>query len=346
MRALVTGGGGFLGSWIVRQLLARGDRVRILARGEYPAIAALGVECTRGDIESKEVVLAATEGVDAVFHVAGRPGIWGPRADYYGTNLTGTENVLAACRTRRILRLVYTGTPSAVFGTEAIDGGDETLPYPARHLCHYPASKAEAERRVLAAHDPGRLHTVSLRPHLIWGPGDRFLIPKLIDAARTGRVRRVGDGKNLVSVTYVENAASAHLAAMDALEDPASPAGGKAYFVADRDPVELWSFIDRVLAGVGAPAIEGHISYQSAYRVGAVLELLHRLLGRDDEPRMTRFLAAQLGKAHWFKIDRAMQDLRWRPEVSTEAGLDRLFGSLRASAPASEVASTRPEDGA
>jgi 2-alkyl-3-oxoalkanoate reductase len=333
LRALVTGGGGFLGSWIVRQLVERGDQVRIIARGAYPEIAALGVECLRGDVEDENAVLEGVDGVDVVFHVAGKPGIWGPKESYFRPNVLGTKNVIEACRKKRISRLVHTSSPSVVFGKDAISGGDEDLAYPDEYLCHYPESKAEAERLVMAAHEPNRLHTVALRPHLIWGPGDRFLIPKMIEAAKTGRIRRVGDETNLVSITYVENAASAHLAACEAIRSPDAPAGGKTYFVADPEPVEIWRFIDRVLVGVGAPPITGHISFRAAWIIGTILELVHHALGREGEPRMTRFLAAQLGKPHWFKLDRAKRELGWTPPHSTEEGLKRLFASFR-SAPA------------
>lgn len=327
MRALVTGGGGFLGSWVVRQLLERGDRVRTLARGDYPEIAALGAECLKGDVERQEDVLGAAQGMDVVFHVAGKPGIWGSKESYWRPNVLGTRHVIEACKKQGVPRLVFTGSPSSVFGEDEISGGDESLPYPEKYLCWYPHTKAEAERQVLAAHQPGKLHTVSLRPHLIWGPGDRFLIPKMVDAARTGRIKRVGDGENLVSVTYVENAASAHLAAAGAIEAPDSPAGGKAYFIADPEPVKLWPFIDQVLRGLGAPPITGHVSYRAARTIGGVLELVYRVLGKQDEPRMTRFLAAQLGKPHWFRIDAARRELHWTPAIDTGEGLRRLFAS-------------------
>ncbi len=175
MRALVTGGGGFLGSAIARKLVARGDAVRSLARGDYPSLRTLGIETIRGDVADPENVRRAAEGCDIIFHVAAKAGVWGPFADYYRANVEGTRNVISACRALGIHRLVYTSSPSVVFNGRDMEGVDESAPYPAHHEAPYAATKAEAERLVLAANVPD-LAVVALRPHLIWGPGDNHLV--------------------------------------------------------------------------------------------------------------------------------------------------------------------------
>ncbi len=175
MKALVTGGGGFLGKAIVERLLARGDHVQSFSRGDYPELRALGVQVQQGDLDDPEAVRRAAEGCDIVFHVAAKPGIWGPYQEYYRTNVVGTENVLAACRSHNIARLVYTSTPSVVFNGKDQEGVDESAPYPEHYHAHYPHTKPIAERLVLQAND-SRLATVALRPHLIWGPGDHHLV--------------------------------------------------------------------------------------------------------------------------------------------------------------------------
>jgi nucleoside-diphosphate-sugar epimerase len=329
MRALVTGGGGFLGGAVVRQLVARGDTVRSLARHRYPALDALGVEQLQGDVADPGAVAAAAPGCDVIFHVAAKAGVWGPAAEYHRANFVGTHNVLAACRASGVSRLVFTSSPSVVGAGHAIEGGDESLSYPRRYLAHYPRTKAQAERAVLAANGPD-LATVSLRPHLIWGPGDNHLIPRLIARAKAGRLRQVGDGSNRVDVTYIDNAAAAHLLAADRLaaetpgaNAPGSPAG-KAYFISQGEPVALWPFINRVLVLAGLPPVRRRIPASVAYAAGAVLEAAYKLLGRTDEPRMTRFLARQLNLSHWFDITAARQDLGYVPAVSTEEGLKRL----------------------
>jgi nucleoside-diphosphate-sugar epimerase len=332
MNALVTGAGGFLGLYIVEQLRARGDRVRALCRGRYPELEALDVEIVRADIRDARASAEACRGIDVVFHVAGVAGIWGPWSHYHSINVQGTANIIAACRKQRVPRLVYTSSPSVTFAAVDQCGIDESAPYPERWLCHYPHSKALAEQLVLAAngceglgHDG--LATCALRPHLIWGPRDRHLIPRLLDRARSGMLHRVGNGKNLIDVVYVENAAAAHLAAADALGLD-SPVAGRAYFISQGEPVNCWKWIDDLLALDGLPPVKKSISLATAWRIGSVLEMAHRLLGLQNEPRMTRFLAAQLGLSHYFSIARAQVDFGYQPSISTAAGMLRLRTAL------------------
>ncbi len=324
---LVTGGGGFLGRWLVAKLRARGVRVRVLGRREYPDLAAQGVDCRRGDLADSAALSAACADVECVFHVAARAGIWGHREDFWRDNLTGTENLLAAVRAAGIKRLVYTSTPSVVFDRRPIEDGDERLPYASRFLAAYPASKAAAERLVLAAHGPD-LATCALRPHLIWGPGDTNLIPRLIARARAGRLVRIGSGRNLISVSYVENVADAHLAAADRLAEPRSPAGGQAYFINEPEPVNCWEFIGQLLAGLGCPPVGRSMPLAAAYALGWACECAWTILRRTDEPPMTRFLALQLGESHWFRPEKAVRELNWRPAISIAEGQRRLFASV------------------
>ncbi|MBC7855052.1 MAG: NAD-dependent epimerase/dehydratase family protein [Pirellulaceae bacterium] len=326
MHALVTGAGGFLGQCITRQLVARGDRVRALSRGNYPFLAELGVESVSGDIQDAAAVERASRGIDAVFHVAAIAGLWGKWRTYYGINTLGTRNVIAACRKNSVPRLIYTSSPSVTFAAEDQSGIDESTPYPNRWLAHYPHTKALAEQEVLAAND-SMLLTCSLRPHLIWGPGDQHLIPRLLARARAGQLRRVGAGKNMIDAVYVENAAAAHLLAADRLQ-PGSPVCGSAYFITNGEPVNCWQWINEILALAGAPTVTKSVSYRAAYAAGAALEGIWTLTGRTDEPRMTRFLAAQLATSHYFNISSAGRDLGYKPAISRAEGMQRLRDSL------------------
>ncbi|MFM7160977.1 MAG: NAD-dependent epimerase/dehydratase family protein, partial [Planctomycetaceae bacterium] len=235
MVALVTGGGGFLGRHLVEQLLARGESVRILARQEYPALRRLGVDCHQADLRDPVAVSRACAGVDCVYHVAALAGIWGDPRLFHEINILGTQHVIAGCRAHAVPRLVFTSSPSVVFDGRDHRHADESLPYPGRYLCDYPRTKALAEQQVLAANSP-QLATVALRPHLVWGPRDGHLIPRLVARARAGRLVRVGSGHNQISVTYVENAAAAHWQAADRLT-PTAPHAGRAYFINDPEPV-------------------------------------------------------------------------------------------------------------
>jgi nucleoside-diphosphate-sugar epimerase len=328
LHALVTGAGGFLGRYIVEQLVARGDRVRTMSRGHYTDLHMLGVEAIQGDIQDAGAVERACESVEVVFHVAAVAGIWGPWRHYHGINTLGTSNVLAACRKCGVGRLVHTSSPSVTFAGRDQCGVDESVPYPTRWLCHYPHTKALAEQEVLAANGEGRLTTCSLRPHLIWGPRDQHLIPRLIERARRGQLRQVGDGTNRIDAVYVENAAAAHLQAADALR-PDSPVAGRAYFITNGEPVNCWQWINEILTLAGLPPVQRRISRRAAYAAGAVLEGLWTVLGRTDEPRMTRFLAAQLATSHYFDISAARRDFGYEPRMSMAGGMRRLSEWLK-----------------
>jgi len=320
--ALVTGGGGFLGRAIVERLLARGLSVRSFARGEYPELAARGVEVSRGDLCDARALDEACRGCELVFHVAARAGLAGRYRDFYEPNVRGTELLIAACRRNGIRRLVFTSSPSVVFDGRDQEGIDESAPYPRRHRSAYSATKALAEQLVLAAND-GQLRTIVLRPHLIWGPGDRHIVPQLLARARAGTLVQVGEGTNRVDSTYIDNAAEAHLLAADALL--ANPgAAGRAYFISNGEPRPLWELITRIVAAAGLRPPSRRISRRTAWLLGAVCECGHLLLCRRAEPRMTRFLAEELATSHWFDISAARRELGYQPRVSISEGLDRL----------------------
>lgn len=322
VKALVTGGGGFLGGVVVRQLIKRGDVVRSFSRGVYPELTQLGVEQFQGDLSERETLLHAAAGCDIIFHVAAKAGIWGRYQEFFQANVIGTENVLAACRANGIKRLVYTSSPSVVFDGRDIEGSDESLPYPAHFEAPYPQTKALAEQLILAADSPS-LATVSLRPHLIWGPGDNHLVPRIVAKARSGRLRRIGNRPRLVDTVYVDNAAHAHLLAADRLF-PGSPITGKAYFISNGEPVPLWEMVNRIIAAAGLPPVTRSISPRMAYVAGIICESLWKTLRLSGEPPMTRFVARELATAHWFDISAARRELEYEPTISLEEGLVKL----------------------
>ena len=326
MRILVTGGGGFIGGAVVRQLVARGDRVRSLSRGDYPELEALGVEVRRGDLADREAVSAAAQGCDAVVHVAAKAGVWGCWEDYHRPNVVGTEAVIAACRDQGVPRLVFTSSPSVVHGGGDLEGVDESLPYPSRYSTHYPATKALAERAVLAADGDG-LSTVALRPHLVWGPGDNHLLPGLVARAQAGRLALPGSGDNLVDTTWIEDAAAAHLLALDRLA-PGAPCAGRAYFISQGEPWPLRRMVVGLLHAAGAPAEPRRVPVWAGLALGGLLEVAWAATRRPSEPPLTRFLVRQLSTAHWYDIGAARRDLGYEPSVTVEEGLRRLASEL------------------
>ena len=325
LKILVTGGGGFLGGAIVRKLLERGDMVRSFSRGSYPELEKSGVEQVQGDIGDPEVVEKACSGMDLVFHVAAKAGVWGDYWKYYNANFIGTENVIKACFSKGISTLIYTSSPSVIFDGTDMEGVDESIPYPEHYHAFYPATKAIAEKSVIKAAEKG-LKTVSLRPHLIWGPGDYNFAPRIL--ARAKKLRIVGDGRNRVDTIYIDNAVAAHLLAADKLWE-SDKISGRVYFISQDAPINLWEMINAILKAGGLPPVTRSVSQNTARRIGTLLEFVYRTFKLPGEPKMTKFLAAELGTSHWFNISAAKTDLGYKPEVSTEEGLRRLARWLR-----------------
>jgi nucleoside-diphosphate-sugar epimerase len=312
-KVLVTGGGGFLGRAIVSQLLQRGDTVTVFSRRRFPDLEELGVESIPGDLGDPKAVANACKGKAVVYHVAALAGAWGSSAVFERTNVLGTQHVISGCRAASVPKLVFTSSPSVVSPSGFVhhEGVDESEPYPEDYLADYPRTKAASEQAVLAANGDGLL-TCALRPHLIVGPGDTHLLPRVFRMARAGRLRVIGDGKNKVDLTWIDDAARAHLQAADALKAGA-PVAGKVYFITQDDPVELWPWINALLEAVGMDPIRKSISFRGAFRLGSALETTWRWLRLSGEPPMTRFVAIQLGTSHWFDCSAARRDFGYTP---------------------------------
>ncbi|MEM6779861.1 MAG: NAD-dependent epimerase/dehydratase family protein [Planctomycetota bacterium] len=325
MRVLVTGCSGFLGREITRQLMDRGDQVVGLSRRSVSDLVLAGMTHHRGDLLDAQYVQRCVADVDAVIHTAAVAGVWGPAKYFFENNVIASRNVLHACQSARIENLVYTSSPSVTFDGDDQCSVDESVNYPSRWLCEYPRTKAIAEREILDADSPGKLRTVSLRPHLIWGPGDPHLLPRVLERAKTGRLRIVGDGENLIDTVHITNAAAAHLDAIDVLSSDPDRAGGRAYFIAQDEPVNCWQWISRLCQMHDIAPPTRSISYENAYRIGAVLESIFRITRRASEPPMTRFVASQLAKHHYFDITAAKQRLGYRVRIDMETGLGSLM---------------------
>ena len=326
---LVTGASGFVGGALASRLLDQGRRVRVVCRSPVPALQARGAEWVPVDLADAAAIRGACQGMKTVFHVGAKVGIWGRLADFQAINVEGTQALVNGCRDFEVPRLVFTSSPSVVYNGQPLRGADESLPYGRRIPAHYAATKALAETAVLKADDPGALRTVALRPHLVWGPGDTNLIPRVIGRARAGRLRIVGDGKNRVDLTHIDNVVDAHLLAESRLDYTPDTVGGRAYFITNDEPVVLWDWIRQLLKQLNIPPIRKQISYRSARRLGAACEGIWSTLRLPGEPPMTRFVASELAKDHWFSIGRARTDLGYVPRVSMAEGLVRLLVDLK-----------------
>ncbi len=337
---LVTGGTGFLGRHLVERLLAAGRPVTILGRTPAPDLAARGVRfisASLADPAHHAAIVAACTGIETIFHVAAKVGVWGRYDDFFRTNVLGTRALLDGARTHGVRHFVHTSTPSVVYNGRALADADESLPLTTACPSPYPLTKAIAEHEVLAANSE-TLRTIALRPHLIWGAGDPHLVPRVLARARAGRLRIVGDGQNRVDMVHVENATEAHLLAeaalsgsqLSTLNSQLPAASGRAYFITNGEPVLLWDWINALLTALGEPPVTRRLSLRTASALGAVCETAWRVLPLRGEPPMTRFIAAELAKDHWFNLAAARRDLGYSPRISMAAGTAALVASLRA----------------
>ena len=328
MKILVTGGGGFLGQALCRGLRERGHEVVSFNRGRYDALDAIGVRQVQGDLAQRDAVIAAAHGCEAIFHNAAKAGAWGSYESYHLANVIGTQNVIDACRAHGIGKLVYTSTPSVTHrATHPVEGGTaDTVPYGEHLKAPYAATKLIAEKAVLGAND-ATLATVALRPRLIWGVGDNQLLPRLVERARAGRLRFVGNGENRIDTTYVDNAAQAHFDAFAHLA-PGAACAGRAYFISNGEPRTVREIVNGLLQAAGAPLVTRTIPFGVAYTAGMICEGLWHALPLKGEPPMTRFLAEQLSTTHWYDMAPAQRDFGYRPKVSIDEGLTRLKAAL------------------
>lgn len=322
MKVFVTGGGGYLGLAIVGQLVQEGHEVVTYSRGTYPALDRLGAVHHQGSLSDYECLRDAMRGCEAVMHVAAKTGMWGPYQAFYEANVKGTENVLKACRELGIRYLVFTSTPSVIY-TDGSEGKNESLPYPKKFEAYYPETKAIAEQAVLNANSD-TLTTCALRPHLIWGPADPHFLPVIYERRRQDKLRYLGTTPYMVDVTYVDNAAHAHLLALKVMQANPATVGGKAYFLSQDQPISLQEFTDRLLVAGGLPKVTKTFNPKTARFAGRMFENVYRLFGIKSEPPLTLFLAKQLSSSHWYDISAAKRDLGYAPLVSIDEGMKRL----------------------
>ena len=322
MNALVTGGGGFIGFALVNELVRRDFNVTSFSRGDYPELRKIGVNTKKGDLSDFRSVLQATGKTDILFHVAAKAGINGSYKEYYKTNVTGTENIINACKINKIKYLIYTSSASVVFDGKNIEGSDESLPYPAHPVSHYTSTKAIAEQMTLKADSPD-LRTLALRPHLVYGPGDNHLFPGILARAKTGRLKRIGSCKNLVDVSYIDNVVAAHInAAKIILENP--EVSGNSFFITNGEPVLLWDFIDEILQTAGLEPVKKRVPAGPAILFSHMSQAFHRVFLKDQESILTPFIVNELICSHWFNISKARRYLNYNPVISNLEGLRRM----------------------
>ncbi len=322
MKAFITGGGGFLGKAIIKQLIEKGYEISSYSRSSYLELDEMGVKHFQGDMNEFDKLIKAMKNHDIVYHVAAKAGIWGEYSDFYNANVIGTQNIIKACRQLGIKKLVYTSTPSVIYNGSGIEGANESIDYPDKFEAFYPQTKAIAEKNILNAND-NTLATVALRPHLIWGPEDHHFLPRLISKAKEGKLRLIGDKRYLVDCIYIDNAAKAHILAGEKL-DINSDISGKAYFITQGKPVYIDELINGILDSANIKSINKSVPFGIAYLAGTVMESVYSFLSIKSEPPLTKFMVKQLATPHWFDNSASVKDLGFYADISFEEGMKRL----------------------
>lgn len=324
-KVLVTGGGGFLGKAVVNRLVDRGDQVRSLARNYYPDLEKIGVDQIQGNLSDPDTVARACEDRTTVYHIAAKGPPWGRYDEYYQTNVVGTQNIIDSCLAQDQTKLIYTSTPSVVQNGRDIEGADESMPYPKKFIAHYAKTKAMAEQLVVKT-SRNKLKSIILRPCKIWGPGDDQILTRLV--ARAEKLKQIGDGKNLIDTTYIDDAADAHILAADKLEEHPD-LSGNIYFISQGKPILAWYMVNEFLKAAGCSPVKKSVPFRIAWVAGAVLEFIYSLLHLPEEPYITRFLVESVAQSSWFNIEAARRDLGYIPQIDTAEGLHRLEEWLR-----------------
>lgn len=325
-KVIVTGGGGFVGKALC---LALKDKYQVFAisRNHYPELEEQGIVSLRADISDYKALLNLSEQLNSsttIFHTAAHVKMWGKYKDFYRTNVIGTKNLLMLAQSLKTHKFIYTSSPSVIADGSNLKGVNESYPYPKKFKAFYPKTKSIAEQMVLKANSL-EVKTLALRPHLIWGQGDTNLIPTILEKARSGKLAIIGDGNNLVDLSYIEDCVAAHLNAMEALDNnPKS--NGKAYFVSQGEPINLWQWINKVLKYHDIPAVSKKVPYAVAYPLACAIETFCNILPFNLEPPLSKFLVSEMATDHYFDISRAKELLGYQPKYTVQEALEKSFG--------------------
>lgn len=326
-KVVVTGVTGFVGGALAKRLLTEGYEVHGLSRQEPRKGLLPELIHHKIDISSPDSSLSSIlDRASCVFHCAAKVDMWGIYKDFFKTNVLGTRNLLKESKKAGIPYFIFTSSPSVIANRQDLCKVNESIPYPTNYLAYYPQTKAIAEKEVLAENNPQTFRTVSLRPHLIFGPGDRNLAPSILKAAKNNRLFKIGTGNNLVDVTYIDDCIEAHILAYKALRNQ-KPIDGKAYFISQGEPVNLWDWIDEILDKNNLPKLTKRISSPVASILATFSEIFFRFLPFLGAPTITRFLVSEMSTSHYFDISAAQRDLEFNPRLSVSEALEKTWAT-------------------
>lgn len=325
MRALVTGGSGFVGGHLVRALLARGYAVRALVRPASRTDGLAGAELVCGDVTDAADCRAAVSGVDVVYHLAAIRDRWGtPYADYLAVNVEGTRNLLEAAA-GQVGRFVYCSSVG-VLGYPGVLDIDESFPLrPNDGKVFYHRTKAQAEEMALDFARQGRLATTVVRPVITYGPGDDWgMVTRLIAMLKQGTFVLVGNGRNHLHLCYVSDTVQGLI-----LAGESGQSAGQVYIIAGPEPIILDDLVVKVCGLLERKPPRWHVPTWLARMAGGLLEGIYsaqarlglRVLGQA--PFLTRDKVDTLAGNRGFSIEKARCELGYAPVVSYDEGLGR-----------------------
>ena len=325
IKALVTGGSGFVGFNLAKKLKEMGFYVITISRTVPQKLIELGVECRNVDISSEvELFEDYFHDVEVIFHTAAKVDTWGEYKDFYNINVAGTENILKIATKLKIPYLVYTSSPSVISSEHDLLGVNESIEYPKKYLALYPMTKAIAEKLVLNYAKHSTVKCLSLRPHLIFGKNDNHLIPMIQDKAKKGKLYQIGNGQNVADVTYIDDCVDAHILAYQALKSNPTICNGKSYFISQNEPVKLWEWINNILELSHLNSVSKKLPESLALKIAWFNEQLANL-NIINKPQITRFIVKQMSKSHYFSINNAIKDLKYNPKFTVEDALKNTF---------------------
>ncbi len=331
MRILITGASGFVGTHVAEACLRRGWPIHLLARASSYLChleKQPGVTVIRGELHDPAAVGLALADVDAVIHCAAKVGDWGPVAEYRKANVESLRVLLDVCKGLALSRFIHMSS-LGVYPPRHHYGSDETTPLPRKHRDGYTQSKVESDQLALQYHRDVGVPVVVLRPGFIYGPGDRTVMPRIIDNLRSGFIRYPGGGQQALNTIFVRNLVDAVFLALDH-----ENAVGQVYNLTDGEPVSKRRFIEKIADTLDLSRPTRTPPLWFAWMVTGLYERCYQLMGAKEAPPYNFARLKFMGLNLDFSIEKARAELGYRPRVNFDDAMAETLAWYRTQVPA------------